>query len=105
MADAKPHSEPSMEEILASIRRIIAEEDPPAPITESESTNSWAPEAALERKSAAPIDSGPPDQILDLTERIDDEGLGRRGPGAPRAPEQQPEPQFSPPGRLPRPPP
>ena len=61
MADAKAHSEPSMEEILASIRRIIAEEDPPAPITESESTNSWAPEATLERKSAAiavPTDLG-----------------------------------------------
>jgi uncharacterized protein len=101
MADAKAHSEPSMEEILASIRRIIAEEDPPAPKTESEATNSWPPEAALERKSAAPIDSGPPEQILDLTERIDDEAMSRRGSGTPP----EPEPQFSPSGRLTRPPP
>jgi cell pole-organizing protein PopZ len=59
MSDAKGQHEPSMEEILASIRRIIAEdnETPPAP---------------EEKKAAAA--PPPPDDILELTEIAEEEG-------------------------------
>jgi cell pole-organizing protein PopZ len=101
MVDAKAHNEPSMEEILASIRRIIAEDDPAPSGDGSDSTASSAADPAPGRTSSIPPDSGPQEQILDLTERIDEENLGKPGSGAAH----EPEPQFSPSGRLTRPPP
>ena len=56
MSEAKPQQEPSMEEILASIRRIISEDD--------------APEA----EGAAPAEAEvPADDVLELTEVADEE--------------------------------
>ena len=58
------NQEPTMEEILASIRRIISEDDAPA---EEEALESAAPVVAA-RVEAAPAE----DDVLELTDRIDD---------------------------------
>jgi cell pole-organizing protein PopZ len=59
MSDPKPQQEPSMEEILASIRRIIAEDEKPA-------------------DAAPPADTNPAetvkDDVLELTEMIEEDG-------------------------------
>jgi cell pole-organizing protein PopZ len=81
MADAKDQHEPSMEEILASIRRIISEDG-----TEG------APAAAPAGAAAARGD----DDVLVLTEEVDSEGEPLR------AGEAEPEPEPAP---LPEPPP
>jgi hypothetical protein len=60
MSDAKAQQEPSMEEILASIRRIISED--------ADGQKPAGPEAA----PAAPADQD--DDILDLTDRVNDDG-------------------------------
>jgi uncharacterized protein len=59
MSDAKPQPEPSMEEILASISRIIADDKKPGDA---------AGRSALEQKS----------DVLELTEAIDEDGTVRR---------------------------
>ncbi|MBW3559209.1 MAG: DUF2497 domain-containing protein [Proteobacteria bacterium] len=54
--------EPTMEEILASIRRIISEDEP-------------APEASSEAETASPPHGDPQmDDVLELTEPMDDDG-------------------------------
>ena len=50
--------EPTMEEILASIRRIISEDEPPAP--------------SAETQSATPPHGDVHEDILELTERVDE---------------------------------
>src|SRR5579862_5509890 len=84
MADAKDQHEPSMEEILASIRRIISEDGSEA-----------APGAAAPGPAAARGD----DDVLVLTEEVDSEGEPLR---ADAAPEREPEPE---PMMPPEPPP
>ena len=59
--------EPTMEEILASIRRIISEDD--APATEAEPAAEAAPEPAAEPVAAAAPEP-PADDVLELTERV-----------------------------------
>lgn len=59
-------NEPSMEEILSSIKRIIAEEDRTAP-TPRAPRKAAAPRAA---EPAAPSDADADDQILELTEIV-----------------------------------
>ena len=83
MSDAKPQQEPSMEEILASIRRIIAEDERPA--------------------EAAPPPPPPPapearNDVLELTEALNDDGTTRRvtPPGAPEESRIEPEPPRAP---------
>jgi uncharacterized protein len=102
MTEAKGQNEPSMEEILASIRRIIAEDGetpPPAP-------------AAKPAAAEAPVKETPPagangagEEILDLTEVIEPEPSPEPEPPPP-APEPQavraPEPPMA---RAPEPPP
>lgn len=59
MSDAKPQSEPSMEEILASINRIIADDKKPG--------------------DASPHSAGEPNnEVLELTEAIAEDGTIRR---------------------------
>ena len=61
MSDAAPQAgEPTMEEILASIRRIISEEEVEAPP---------AAEAAAEPEAAAPAEE-PEEEILELTDVV-----------------------------------
>ncbi len=75
--------EPTMEEILASIRRIISEDDAPAgePKAEEAVTGSAAPgpvvsfESEPERAPAyEPPVAAPEDDALELTERVDQVG-------------------------------
>lgn len=69
MSDVKGQHEPSMEEILASIRRIIAEDGDAAPAAPAA-----APPAAA--APATPIQPAEPpvDEILELTEVVEDDG-------------------------------
>ncbi|GGH07246.1 pole-organizing protein PopZ [Glycocaulis albus] len=90
MAQSNAEQEPTMEEILASIRRIINEDDEPQaeaapaapePAAEAEPAAEPQPEPALE---AAPEPEPAPeaedasfdDDVLELTDRIEDEGEG-----------------------------
>jgi cell pole-organizing protein PopZ len=62
--------EPTMEEILASIRRIISEDDAPAPAP-------GAPAAVHEPEPAPPVSEPEPfasveDDVLELTDRLDE---------------------------------
>jgi cell pole-organizing protein PopZ len=129
MAELRNHSEPSMEEILASIRRIIVEDNGPQSLAPSGRKDpssaaagaapapAGAPTAAapgqsrvagsepqIRTFSAPPPQSGPSppvqEAILDLTERIDDEAPVHR---AAAAMSHQPPPMNS--ARLNRPPP
>ncbi len=72
MNEPKSQQEPSMEEILASIRRIISEDD-----AETDDSSDAAPEDAEEASPAEPEDAAEPDQadddVLDLTDAVDEE--------------------------------
>src|SRR5471032_1783155 len=70
MSDAKGQQhEPSMEEILASIRRIIAEDgDTTAPAAEA------AEAAAVVAAVPAPANAAPFDDILELTDVVEPDG-------------------------------
>jgi cell pole-organizing protein PopZ len=67
MNDAKAQQEPTMEEILASIRRIISEDDKPA---EGEAAAAEESDAAADDVDADP-DS---EEVLELTEVVEAEG-------------------------------
>ena len=66
MADAA-ENEPTMEEILSSIRRIINEDDEPAAEGEPEE----AAEAAPEPEAEAPVEDEAGD-VLELTDKVDE---------------------------------
>jgi uncharacterized protein len=74
MSDAKtPQQEPSMEEILASIRRIISEDgeagkEPPAAPAAAAAPAAPAPAPAPEKPAEKPQD------VLELTEMVADDG-------------------------------
>jgi len=63
MSDANPQQEPSMEEILASIRRIISEDDAPDDGEESSAEEAPAEEAPAEEASEEASED-----VLELTE-------------------------------------
>jgi hypothetical protein len=108
MSEAKGQNEPSMEEILASIRRIIAEDGepagqsasaaPPSPVAVAEpernngSAAAVAPAASSARESSA---HDRMDEILELTEVVDEHGDVVN-------PESEPEPEPEPPPAPPR---
>lgn len=85
MAQPDGQNEPSMEEILASIRRIISED-------EKEQGEDAAPSAAPEAdpEPVAEEAEDEDDEILDLTTRIDPE------PGPEPEPQPEPEPEPEP---------
>ena len=74
MSDAKDQHEPSMEEILASIRRIISEDGDPAAAT----AQAPAPQPA----------AAGADDVLVLTEEVEDEPAEPHLDVPPSAPEQ-----------------
>jgi uncharacterized protein len=82
MPDEKPQSEPSMEEIIASISRIIAEDKRP----EDRRAGEKRPGASI---SAAPGEKG---EVLELTQAVNEDGSVRqvtpRGQGTSEAAEQ-----------------
>lgn len=119
MAQSNAEQEPTMEEILASIRRIINEDDEPggeeaaapaeaAAVAEPEAEPAFEaePEAQPEAEAAQPAE----DDVLELTDRIEDEGEGttpmaiaddlmildREEPAAEPEPAPEPEPEPEP---------
>lgn len=103
MTEAKGQNEPSMEEILASIRRIIAEDGetpPPAPAAKPAT-----PEPPAKEPPPAASANGAGDEILDLTEIVEPEPAPEPKPAPPPPPEppvvRAPEPP--PPPRMPEP--
>ena len=88
MNEPKPQQDPSMEEILASIRRIISEDGPPEG-TDGEAAAEEAPAAEAEAAPAEPedveasaegvADAEPAvddDDVLELTEIVEDDAGG-----------------------------
>jgi len=107
MSDAKGQQhEPSMEEILASIRRIIAEDgDTASPAPAAAEADGVAPAPAPPPAAApaaaaavAPAKPAPPDDILELTEVVEPDGSVVSLNAAP--PQREPPP-ISAPQRVP----
>jgi cell pole-organizing protein PopZ len=95
MSDAKgQQNEPSMEEILASIRRIIAEDgDAPAPAAATPAAAGAAPASAP--AASATSASHAPDDILELTDVVGADGTVvnlNAAKAAPEPPRQAPPP-------------
>jgi uncharacterized protein len=80
MSESKGQHEPSMEEILASIRRIIAEDGEQPTATPDPATASATAAAAL---SESPTRD---DEILELTEIVEEEQNAAEGPTTGAAP-------------------
>lgn len=102
MSEARGNQEPSMEEILASIRRIIAEDnDAPAEVTAAVQPEPPAPPPPPPPPAPPPPAPRPPaEDILELTEVVEDEPLPLREPVS------EPPPTFrEPPMREPEIPP
>lgn len=126
-------ADPSMEEILASIRRIIADDDEPRPATDAPGTSEAAAvepppdrpvgepprEEAVSEAAPTPVSSVEDDEVLDLAEASPARpapraSLAIEGPDLPREPVPErnpPEPVREAPaaasaavGRAPRPP-
>ena len=79
MSDPKSDQEPTMEEILASIRRIIAEDNVDAeggrqPLSEDEATSAMGGEAEPLISEATGIEAVPEDNIFELTQEVRDDG-------------------------------
>ena len=66
MSDTKGQAEPTMEEILASIRRIISEDE-----LEPEGEQEPAVEAAAPEPEPEPE---PEEEVLELTQKVEDDG-------------------------------
>lgn len=116
MADPKAQDEPSMEEILASIRRIISEdgeeasaeseaapEAEPEPAAQAEPEPEPTPEPAqaepaqLEPAQLEPVEQAdePSEDVLELTEMVDDQGNVVRL-GGDEVPEELPQEEVAP---------
>jgi cell pole-organizing protein PopZ len=75
MPEQTAEQEPTMEEILASIRRIISEDDeaPPEPkAPEPQRAPEPAPIAARPRPAPPPPPEPEPEEVLELTERVEE---------------------------------
>ena len=73
MSDAAAAPEPTMEEILASIRRIISEDDAPAADGDAapEPVVALAPEPEPEPEPEATPEPEPVEDVLELTQRVE----------------------------------
>ena len=85
MTDAKQQTEPSMEEILASIRRIISED-----AEAGKSPPAASPQAAAPEAPAAPPPAAPTADVLELTEMVAEDDKAPEPPpsqaeGAPKS--------------------
>jgi cell pole-organizing protein PopZ len=95
--------EPTMEEILASIRRIISEDDSPAGLGAAAEDGGWRPPpAATDAGSTVIGDAELEDDILELTDPApaglhgDSETYSRAAPAVEAADEPPPAPAFAP---------
>lgn len=91
-------AEPSMEEILSSIKRIIAEEGDAAGAPRGRRSRSAPPQPAPRADRAPAIE--PVDEVLELSERIAE---GRRAAAAEREAEREVEPRADRPMPAPAP--
>jgi len=104
MAEAKTQAEPTMEEILASIRRIISEDDPEGQAPQAPQAAESASEAEPEAEPASeaePAPSAAADNVLDLTRKLNDDGTivdlaAERAAAQAKAAEPEPEPEPAP---------
>jgi cell pole-organizing protein PopZ len=109
MTDPKAQQEPTMEEILASIRRIISDDgDEPAAAPATASAPGAAAPAAPAGADEMAVAAG--DDVLELTQMLDDDGavvdLTEARVAAEPATAQVPEPPPPPPPQpIPQPPP
>ena len=98
-ANVNPQSEPTMEEILASIRKIISEDQPAEVAKPAAPTAKAAPTKPLPAPAAEPVvarvaaPAAPAGEldVLELTEEVHEEGA-QPAPAAMRAPEPVPQP-------------
>lgn len=84
MSETKAQGEPTMEEILASIRRIISEDEPEPEEAAKPAAKAAAqtePDADLEAEPEPEPEPGPEpepddddDEVLDLTQKVNDDG-------------------------------
>jgi cell pole-organizing protein PopZ len=90
--------EPTMEEILASIRRIISEDDAPADTGAETAPAAVAPAPAPAPEPVAIEPEPPAEDVLELTERVEppDETLGDLDVYAKSEPEPAPPPAPAP---------
>ncbi len=105
MSDQQNQEEPSMEEILASIRRIISEDDPEEgqgekEAAEPEAAESEAPEAEAEvepePEAEAPVEepaAEDEEEELELTEKVNADGSPLEETAESEAAEEAPEPK------------
>jgi uncharacterized protein len=97
MSDAKGQHEPSMEEILASIRRIIAEDGDASPAAASAPAAGPAP-APSAAAAPMPPPRAPVDEVLELTEVVEEDGsvvkFGAKQQPQPGPPPPETEPIF-----------
>ncbi|MBV9993865.1 MAG: DUF2497 domain-containing protein [Caulobacteraceae bacterium] len=109
MSEQATAPEPTMEEILASIRRIISEDDAPegeapaaaapeSPAPESPALEAAAPAAAPEPEPAPVAAQAPEEDVLELTQRIEAAGetVGDIAAYPAREPEPAPRPAPAP---------
>lgn len=90
--EAAQQQDQSMEEILQSIKRIIAEEG------EEESGTAAEPAAKQEEQPAAapaPAPASAADDVLELTDVVDEDGVGDAMMEEPETPASAPSPQVS----------
>ncbi len=96
MNQPKPEQEPSMEEILASIRRIISEDgdetEPAAEAIPAEAPPVESPAEPIEAEAPAVSD----DDVLELTEVVSEQPLAAPEPAPEPEPEPLPEPEPDP---------
>lgn len=101
MTEARAQQEPSMEEILSSIRRIISEDGQRAPGEPAASPAPAAPPPATApapREPAAPPPAAADEDVLELTEMVPEEPVARAAEPAPII--EDPAPLPEPPAAL-----
>lgn len=99
MAQENAEQEPTMEEILASIRRIINEDDEEKPAEAEASPEPEPepePEMAAEPEPAPEPEPEPEPEALELTERVEEEPEPEPEPEPEMAAEPEPEPEPAP---------
>ena len=99
MSDTKSQSEPTMEEILASIRRIISEDEPErAPAAEE--TPDARPETIADDEPYSPVEDEDVLELTDVAEEVPEPPEPARPVPEPE-PEPEPEPYRAPPMQEP----
>jgi hypothetical protein len=96
MSDQQSQDEPSMEEILASIRRIISEDDPEQGKEASEEAAEPEAEAKLEENEEAPAVEEDEEEELELTEKVNADGSPEVPAETPETEAVEPEPEPEP---------